>query len=622
MKKETNNVELCFCGQKSVHDGFCKQHLIEKNEQIFLDNTNGNYGIIRWAKTMIPEWLPNKSPKFHFQILDELFRLFDPFYKNRYERQLNILSYRGSSKSTLINGIFLLYLITHNGKTMKIKGINNNTIEVVIDKRNIVIASETGSSAEDFVVRLRDELDTNGNLKYYYKYAIEDAIDDKTGQWTRRAFKINGCYVIGIGVGMQIRGKVKGASRPDLVIFDDIYSENNVKTKEGRDSVTKWFSRATSNTLDDLKGMSIFVGTVLHEDTVLVQNRKSKNWKTIQIPVMDLNEFKSIVDKHLVVNINAGLCKLPYDDIQNEFIRKSKQREYFSQVEKEEVTSLAWKERIDLYFLIIKYQEDLERNTLSGLYQEYFHVVVDESQKRIKSDYFNYLTNFECNYEHGYNWISGRINGDKEITNINVNIEFGIDIGSGSISGDYTSITIAGKDYKENVYIIDTVFGRFGVADTDKIGLADELLRLYKRFRPSKVKIGYAGNEKNFIEIIRKHFDNENIYVPVIGRVQAGNRTKEERIFSTLVYPYERKMVYHCRKLTDLETQLEFLGSTEFDDIADSCEVAVHGLQPGDNIKYENMFGKSNYIPPYYKYTHRNKEYQYGSDDIWLNKLN
>ena len=242
---------------------------------------------------------------------------------------------------------------------------------------------------------------------------------------------------------MQIRGKVKGASRPDLIVFDDIYSENNVQTEEGRLKVSKWFSRATANTIDDLRGMMIFVGTIVHEDTILVQNKKSKNWKTIEIPVMDVIEFKEIVKKHLTVDINMGTCILPFDNLTDEIERKNKQREYFNNLQKD-VKSLAWKERIDLYFLVLKYQEDLSRGTLNGFYQEYFHVVMDETQKRIKSEYFKYLEDWEIQHEYGYTWLL--IKDEEETKRKCVNIEFGIDMGSGSIDGDDTAISIVARD--------------------------------------------------------------------------------------------------------------------------------------------------------------------------------
>lgn len=606
----------CYCG-KDVLKGtnYCRTHYIEENEKVFLDNSDGNYGIVKWAKYMLPEFMINDTPDFHYQILDKLFRLFDPFYKNRYERQLNVISFRGSSKSTLINTVFLMYIITHNNMDMWINGINGDKIKVQIQKKNIVIASETGSSAEDFVVRIRDEIRGNPNLKYFYKLAIENAVDDETGQWTRRAFKINGCYIIGIGQGMQIRGKVKGASRPDLIIFDDIYSENNVQTEEGRLKVSKWFSRATANTIDDLKGMMVFVGTIVHEDTILVQNKKSKNWKTIEIPVMDIIEFKNIVKKYLTVDVNVGSCILPFDDVEDEIERKTKQRYYFKDIQEKEVKSLAWKERIDLYFLVLKYQEDLSRGTLNGFYQEYFHIVIDEMQKRIKSEYFRYLDDWEIKSEYGYNWLL--IKENDEIIRKCINIEFGIDMGSGSIDGDDTAITIAAKDSNEEIYILNTVFGKFGLIDTDKTGAVDETIRLIKLYKPSKIKIGYSGNEKTFLQVFRKYLVEAKIYIPVIGRAQAGDKTKYERIWNTLTHLYEARKIHHAKKLSYLEAQLEFLSTMKHDDLADSLEVAVHGLQAASDIDI-SMFNTINRKIPFAKYKILSNDVGYGDDDKWL----
>lgn len=574
----------CKCGKQSIKEEegifYCRKHWIEYKESIFLDNTDmHNLGIVQWSRYLLSEYTSNLTPEIHKEILMLIMELFDPIYQNRHHRMRNIISFRGSAKSSLVNMILPSYLITHNGCKMKIRGINGEIKEVTIDERFIVIASETGSSAEDFVVRIRDELSSNQMLKYFYGGQIEDALDADDGQWTRRAFKYNKCFIMGAGVGQQIRGKIKGAYRITTLLVDDLYSENNTKTIEARKNVRKWFYNAAINTIDDIKGKAVVVGTILHEDTIIIDNKKSKKWKTVEFPVMPLNRFQDFIKQHLTINPLRAECSLPLDNEEDEYKRITGQEQYFKRVQEQEDWGLVWADRINLYSLALKYQELVEKRETSSMYQEYFHVVIGESEKKFRKEYFKYYSNVEYMQKYNFNWLKI---GDKTIV---CNIELGIDIGSGSTDGDDTAISIVATLPTREVYVLDVVYGKLRMRDRDVDdnsipGLFDEIIRQVIKYNPYKVKIGYAGSEKGYIELIRQYITERRLYCMVIGRLQqAREGTKEERIARTLLHLYESGLVYHpINKLVKLETQLEFLGKTKEDDCADSLEVAVYHI--------------------------------------------
>ncbi|WP_448506059.1 hypothetical protein [Immundisolibacter sp.] len=578
----------------------CKDHWIEARyqSQNYLDNSNPeDLGILKWARDMMPEYLPQATPKFHIEMLMLLFSLFDPFYKNRYERQLNIISFRGSSKSTLVNMLFAEYLLCHNGKHMTILSINNEKVDVLIKERLIVIGSETGMSAEDFVVRLRDELTSNPNLRFFYGAKIEDAYDALDGQWTRRAFKFNSCYILSAGVGQQIRGKIKGASRPTTILLDDIYSENNTITEDGRNKVRKWFDSAVHNTLDDLLGKIVVVGTILHEDTILVTNKLSKNWKTVEFPVMNPNKFARFIREHLEVVHQRGSCQLPYEGKGlSEYELKTLQREYFEKVQNSEDWELAWKERIDLYFLALKYQDAIVRGSLGSLYQEYFHQPVSDEMKRIKPEYFRHMKEYTLYSEFGYDWFKCDL-FDQAYT---INIEIGLDTGTGTPDGDDSVATVAGilsngyrvifkqiagkydlRDVREDTGLLN--LGRL-VMDRDmlkKIGILDEALRLAVEYKAKVIKIGYAGSEKNNVTLLTQLAEANKMYnITILGRRQdSAEGTKRERILNKIAPYYQSYSVIHNQNLERLETQLQNLMRTTEDDLADSAEVSMWNMQ-------------------------------------------
>jgi len=589
------------CAKPVLKDGLCYQHHREQKYDYWLDNTNKeDLGIVRWAKELMPEFAFNDTPEFHKELYLTLLDLYNPVLRNKYERLRALVSFRGSAKSTAANTIYVSYVLANNGRNVKVAH-NGKVEEYLIDERTIVIISETHGAAEDFTVRIRDSFLTNTRLRYYYRVEITSAVDDVTGQLTRSAFKINNCFVQGIGSGQMIRGKVKGASRPSLVIADDIYSENTVITEERRTRTRAWWNNAVMNSVDDLRGKVLILGTIVHEDTVLVDAERNPRWGTQKIAVMPLDKFHNFINSNIKVNWETSTCILPYDEVPNAIERQVLQRKHFDKIQSENDWGLAWPARIDLYLLAIKYQESVFNNTLSGLYQEYFHITVSPYERRFKRDYFRTLPKYDLRFEYGYNWI--RIDGGEEWSICN--IEFGIDIaGTGK---DEAVITVAATTPERKVYILYQAVGKWSIRDNvdslesrihrvvmDRsqirgVGLVDEAFRLAIRYRPSKIKVGAAGEEQLIINEMRRVFEENRNYTNILTRAQTGGVNavrKEDRIRNTLLPYYETRMVYHAPGLEKLEYQLEFLGKTTHDDCADAAECALYQVEFPQDMLY------------------------------------
>lgn len=602
----------------------CYTHHIEAKEAEWLDNTDiHDLGIVKWCRQLMPEAAFNKTPEFHKLLFYKLLGLYNPTLRNKYERLFEFISFRGSAKSTAANTLFVSYIIANNGKRFKYR-VDGEIKEFLIDERAIIIISETGGSAEDFTVRIRDAFATNERLRYYYKYAIQQALDSDTGQWTRSAFKINNLYVQGVGSGMMIRGKVKGMSRPTLVIADDIYSENTIITEERRLRTKNWWNNAVMNSIDDLKGKVAVLGTILHEDTVLVELEKNPLWDTVKIPAMghveedgtiNMDLFHEFVNEHLKTDWEFGNCYLPFDDIENPNERRMKQSEYFDKVQSSKDWELQWPERMDLYMLAIKFKEAVYNNMVGGFYQEYFHVIVPPQQRRFKKEFFQKYETYDLKYEFGYNWL--RIPGHLDDWTL-VNIEFGVDMAGVGLDDSAVAVVALTSDYR--VFLLTLVTGkwslrddvkgdtahdlrRFRVVDSgrdglERIGLADEIFRLSRRFRPSTIKIGVGGEEQLIVDEIGRLFRHNHDYTTYIRPRPQNKREgdKFQRISATLLPYYETRMIYHPYGQTKLEYQLEYLGKTKHDDCADAMECALWQVRSPEQLKYESFETSTNLI--------------------------
>lgn len=98
----------------------------------------------------------------------------------------------------------------------------------------------------------------------------------------------SGKRVDALGRGMKIRGRKHRAKRPDLVILDDLENDENVQKPEQRDKTERWIDRAVLFCGDAVGSLDVvYIGTVLHYDSVLNRKLESPDWVT--------RRFKSII---------------------------------------------------------------------------------------------------------------------------------------------------------------------------------------------------------------------------------------------------------------------------------------------------------------------------------------
>ena len=84
-----------------------------------------------------------------------------------------------------------------------------------------------------------------------------------------------------IGSGKKIRGRKHKNWRPDLLVLDDIENDENVRTVEQRKKLSDWYYKAVSKAGDDYTDI-IYIGTMLHYDSLLANVLKNPSYKSIK----------------------------------------------------------------------------------------------------------------------------------------------------------------------------------------------------------------------------------------------------------------------------------------------------------------------------------------------------
>lgn len=608
--------------------------------RIWSDNSdpyNIDRGLISFARTLFPE---DFDPQYgvgeiHKDLCRDLLQLYNPKYTNILERQLQEVLARDFSKSTWTNLGFLLYVICFNGQKIIIpdyvfpvrekgkivkEGYMNsyNGIEATIDENLIVLSSETFTMAETWVKRDRNHLTNNRKLRQVFgnlqpegirssKDNNEDAAEN--GQWAAGQFKTakaaerlkdyqrgKGVTVIAKGGGQQTRGmNIDG--RPTLWIMDDVYSMKNTQTLESRTKIRFQINTELKNSIDKNKGKVVAINTVVHEDTVTVDNLKSKFWKCIEHPAMDEQKFRWILDNKCKINRHTGVVEYP------------------SKKECEELEDLGfctnWRSRKSLYFFLGQFAEQVENRTERGFWQEMFNIAIDEQSKKIKRSQMK-IAKFDIIYQNNVPFIRfWEQDGTQSFRN--VNIYLGTDTAASYSKGaDDSSTTKFAIDFYARIYVLKVKAGKFAVTDEfkspemqskfvsktcpetvadnllERRGLVDEMLRITEEDNGKAIWVIETNNTGN--TVVAKSYER----MKMTGRrhqiIAIHNATeKVDRIISTLTPYYSSGAVYHLSEGQEtLMTQIENIQVTKMDDEADSFATGVsQAIKPRVLIEYK-----------------------------------
>ncbi|MDD5360007.1 MAG: hypothetical protein PHI02_07040 [Sulfurovaceae bacterium] len=164
---------------------------------------------------------------------------------------------RGFGKSTDVSVVFILWCIAYKLKDFA------------------TIFSDAIELTETLIETIKIELESNEALKADFPSACGIGDVWRVGEFVSR----NNVKVKGYGSGKRVRGVKHGAFRVDLVIVDDLENDENVRSRTQRDKLEDWFDSAIDN-LGSVENRLdiIFIGTIIHRDSVLARKLKLAFW--------------------------------------------------------------------------------------------------------------------------------------------------------------------------------------------------------------------------------------------------------------------------------------------------------------------------------------------------------
>jgi hypothetical protein len=170
------------------------------------------------------------------------------------------------------------------GKTSIIQAYQAKCILLAL-KKFIIPISAAGDVAIEQSEEIKDILTGNEYINSMFP-------SFKSGNFSKLEWVAQCDYgstkVLPRGPGQKVRGRKFNWARPDLIVGDDLESDENVETEEQRRKLKRWFFSAVCNSVDrgSMLWKIVVIGTVLHEDSLLsslLSDVDSPDWTSVRI---------------------------------------------------------------------------------------------------------------------------------------------------------------------------------------------------------------------------------------------------------------------------------------------------------------------------------------------------
>jgi predicted phage terminase large subunit-like protein len=92
----------------------------------------------------------------------------------------------------------------------------------------------------------------------------------------------DGSAIVASSRGASTRGMKRNGKRPGRVIIDDLENEETVATNDQREKTWSWLTRTVQPMLDPVRGRTVWVGTLLHEDAAMPRAEASGSYRVIK----------------------------------------------------------------------------------------------------------------------------------------------------------------------------------------------------------------------------------------------------------------------------------------------------------------------------------------------------
>ena len=405
----------------------------------------------------------------------------------------------------------------------------------------IIVVSETVTVAGTFIQWGNRQLKFNRKLiedfgMLLFERPSSNEIDNKEEYVTQ-----NGVKVMARGAGGQMRGMRYGSTRPQLMILDDLESEEDVRTKEQRAKILAWFNEEALPAIDKSKGKVIYVGTILSFDSLLDiviredKRFRSRRYKAVESYATNSDLWDEWKDIYLADDEDASKkARQFYEDNEDKML---------------EGTKLLWGEYWTYYdFMVL-----LTNMGVKSFTQEYQNEPTDEERQIFKVEQFFY-------YDEGQTFSHEQF-------------EFyaGIDFAMGKEKGDFSAMVTIAKNRTTGVcYVVDVFNKRLHPKEFIEV-----IIDRVRTYQYTLIAIEAQMAQEFFADTLGDRL--QDLGYPAHTRlVPVKQRTRKELRIEAMSPDVHNGRIRYKKSQTDLIGQYEKYPMVAYDDMVDATEMAYN----------------------------------------------
>lgn len=481
-----------------------------------------------FGRAYFPHFFSRKSPKFH-EDLDEIWesgvlKSINPLQKAKTINRLQgvkraVAAPRGHAKSTNLTFKDVLHAVLYAYKHF------------------IVIISDTYDQSKGFLEAIKEELEENEAILNDFgslagKIWREDVIVTKS--------KIK---VQAKGAAQKMRGLKHKQWRPDLIVLDDTENDELVRTAEQRKKLKDWYYKAVSKAGDSYTDF-IFIGTMLHYDSLLADVLKNPSYHSIKYQAVE--SFSASPLWEIWETIYTNLSDKDREQKANEFFAKN-------QSEMLAGTKVLWEEKLPYVELMkIKISEGE-----AAFFSELQNEPINPEDCLFNEEWFEYFNPLDFDFRESKYWFYGFVDPSLGKTK----------------KSDYSAIITLVLDIETGyMYVLDADVER---RHPDKI-IGDTLNKavwIWKEFGKKYKDFGAETNQFQWFlkEALAKESARCGIYLPITEVQQSADKTMRVQ---TLQPDIKNKYIKFQAKQKLLLEQLKYFPMAAHDDAPDALEGA------------------------------------------------
>ena len=314
----------------------------------------------------------NKSPLFHYDILDTI-------YKHN-----NVLAvvFRGGAKTTLTAEYLILYIATFG----ILDGFGDVTLGMYV-----------GDTMDNGVKNLRNNLEHRyRNSEFLQKFVPEAKFTDPEWEFTN----VEGHKLTfrGFGATTGVRGFKKYGQRPQIAILDDLMSDKSAESKTITKDIENVIYKAVRQAMHPTKRKVIWIGTPFNKKDPLYKAAGTTAWTTRAYPIC--SKFPCTKKDF----IGAWEDRFPYEAVKNEYniLKENGKVDAFNQ--ELMLRILSDDDRLVLDEDIVWYSR---KDVLNNISKYNIYITTDFATSETEKSDFSVISVWALDYKGVFHWVDG-----------------------------------------------------------------------------------------------------------------------------------------------------------------------------------------------------------------------